>query len=165
MATHYRGRSDEVLALDLFIKLARAADSVSARLPTTVWKVTGSQFGVLEALLHLGPMCQKELGRKLLRSNSNVTTVIDNLERRGLVRRVRDPEDRRFVEVRLTASGRRLIERAFPEHAARVAAVMSALSPAEQSTLAGLLRKLGKAAALTAPAPEERAVAILDASD
>jgi MarR family transcriptional regulator, 2-MHQ and catechol-resistance regulon repressor len=157
MGTHYRGRADEVLALDLFVKLARAADSVGARLQTSDWKVTGSQFGVLEALLHLGPMCQKELGRKLLRSNSNVTTVIDNLERRGLVRRVRDAADRRFIEVQLTARGRRLIERAFPEHAARVTAVMSALSPEEQAALAGLLRKLGKAVArpATEPGPEE----------
>ena len=136
-----------MLALDLFIKLVRAADSVSVRLSTSRWQLTGSQFGVLEVLLHLGPMCQKELSRKLLLSNSNVTTVIDNLELRGLVKRVRGAEDRRFIEVQLTPTGRRLIARVFPEHASRVTAVMSALSAEEQVALGDLLRKLGISAA------------------
>jgi MarR family transcriptional regulator, 2-MHQ and catechol-resistance regulon repressor len=154
MGTHFRGDARETLALDLFIKLARAADSVSARLSTTRWRLTSSQFGVLEALFHLGPMCQKELGRKLLRSNSNVTTVIDNLEARGLVKRVRGAEDRRFIEVQLTAAGRRLIARVFPEHAERVASTMSALTADEQVTLGALLRKLGTAVAAHGPAAE-----------
>jgi MarR family transcriptional regulator, 2-MHQ and catechol-resistance regulon repressor len=161
MGTHFRGDAREALALDLFIKLARAADSVSSRLSTTRWRLTSSQFGALEALFHLGPMCQKDLGRKLLRSNSNVTTVIDNLELRGLVKRVRGAEDRRFIEVQLTAAGRRLIARVFPEHAARVASIMSALTAEEQTTLGDLLRKLGTAAAAqgTTAEPAEEEVA------
>ena len=79
--------------------------------------LTQGQFAVMEALYHLGPMCQHVLAQKLLRSGGNVTLVIDNLERAGMVKRVRNPEDRREVAVHLTAKGRKLITRVFPEHA------------------------------------------------
>jgi MarR family 2-MHQ and catechol resistance regulon transcriptional repressor len=147
MGTHYRGTKDEVRALSAFIKLVRAAESVGARLSPGLAKVglTEGQFGALEALYHLGPLHQRELGAKLLRSGGNVTMVVDNLEKRGLVRRERGVEDRRFVTVHLTDAGRRLIARIFPRHAARVTEEMSVLTPAEQDELGRLCRKLGKA--------------------
>ena len=88
MATHYRGTPQEVLALDGFIKLMRATDSLNAHLARHIdgAGLTMGQFGVLEALLHLGPMNQCDLGAKLLRSGSNVTMVLDNLQRHRLVR-------------------------------------------------------------------------------
>ena len=146
MATRYQGTRDEVRALNTFIKLTRAAESVAARLSggLTDAGLTESQFGALEALYHLGPLHQRELGAKLLRSSGNVTMVVDNLEKRGLVRRERGVEDRRFVTVHLTDAGRRLIARLFPVHAARITAEMSALTPAEQDELGRLCRKLGK---------------------
>lgn len=146
MGTHYRGTKDEVRALNAFIKLVRATDSLGARLNGSLAGagLTDGQFGVLEALYHLGPLHQRELGAKLLRSGGNVTMVVDNLEKRGLVRRERGVEDRRFVTVHLTDAGRRLIARLFPRHAARVTAEMSVLTPAEQDELGRLCRKLGK---------------------
>jgi MarR family 2-MHQ and catechol resistance regulon transcriptional repressor len=146
MGTHYRGTKDEVRALNAFIKLVRAADSVGARLKDSPAEagLTDGQFGALEALYHLGPLHQRELGAKLLRSGGNVTMVVDNLEKCGLVRRERGVEDRRFVTVHLTDAGRRLIARLFPRHAARVTAEMSVLTPAEQDELGRLCRKLGK---------------------
>lgn len=147
MGTHYRGTDEEIRALDAYIKLMRASDSLSARLSASLAEsgLTMAQFGVLEALLHLGPMCQKALGRKLLRSGGNMTTVLDNLERAGTIRRVRDTHDRRYVTVHLTASGRTLIENVFPSHASGVTRSFSALSAAEQEQLGRLLRKLGLA--------------------
>lgn len=144
MGTHHSGTREEVLALDAFIKLTRAADSVMAALQPglSLAGLTSSQLGVLEALLHLGPLCQRDLGRKLLKSNSNVTTVIDHLEDRGLVARARG-EDRRFVEVRLTAAGRRLVSEVFPAHLARIVALFGVLEAGEQEELARLSRKLG----------------------
>jgi MarR family 2-MHQ and catechol resistance regulon transcriptional repressor len=105
--------------------------------------VTSGQFAVLEALLHLGPLCQRELGQKLLRAGGNITLVVDNLEKQGWVRRVRGRDDRRFVAVHLTAKGKRLIQRIFPEHAAAVSKEMSCLSADEQKALRQLCRKLG----------------------
>jgi len=94
-------------------------------------------------VFHLGPLCQRALGEKLLTSGGNVTTVVDNLERRGLVRRVRSEEDRRFISVHLTDAGRELIGRVFPRHLGRIVEAMSALTPAEQDELARLCKKLG----------------------
>jgi MarR family 2-MHQ and catechol resistance regulon transcriptional repressor len=101
---------------------------------------------VLEALMHLGPLCQRDLGRKILRSSGNMTLVVDNLEKRRLVQRERSPEDRRYYSVRLTAEGERLIRGIFPPHARAVTETMGALSRAEQEELGRLCRKLGVAA-------------------
>ncbi len=146
MPTHYQGPPEEVRALDTFIKLTRATESLLARLSQrgTMGDLTVSQFGVLEALYHLGPMCQTALGNKLLKSSGNITMVIDNLEKRGLVRRVRDSEDRRFIKIVLTEAGKELIARLFPQHLAAIKEEMSVLTPEEQETLALLCRKLGK---------------------
>jgi MarR family transcriptional regulator, 2-MHQ and catechol-resistance regulon repressor len=146
MPTHYRGSRTEVAALDVYIKLMRAADSVTARLePIMVAAgLTVGQFGTLEALLHLGPLCQRDLGHKLLRSNGNITVVVNNLARRGLVRRVRGPDDRRFVTVSLSAKGRRLIEALFPRHVALVVREMEPLSRSEQAELGRLCRLVGR---------------------
>lgn len=149
MGTRYKGEPEQVRALDAYIKLTRASESLVARLARGLARqgLTTGQLGILEALLHLGPMCQLDLGRKLLRSGGNITTVIDNLERRELVRRERSFEDRRFVLINLTPAGRRLIEKVFPKHARAISDGMAALSATEQVDLGRLCRKLGRAVA------------------
>ena len=146
MGTHYKGTPAEVLALGAFIKLMRATDSIGAHLSrhTEAAGLTHGQFGVLEALLHLGPMSQRDLGAKLLRSGSNVTMVLDNLERRRLVRRVRRKDDRRAIEVALTADGRRLINDLFPRHARLITRLFGALSSRDQQRLGTLCKTLGR---------------------
>ncbi|HTZ74375.1 MAG TPA: MarR family transcriptional regulator [Candidatus Aquilonibacter sp.] len=132
--------------MSCFINFLRAADSLSARLDARIEMggLTHGQFAVMEVLLHLGPLNQCELARKLLRSGGNLTVVIDNLEKRGLVRRQRQKADRRMVVVQLTPSGRRLIANIFPSHAEAITAEMSRLSPGEQEALRALCRKLGR---------------------
>lgn len=135
-------------ALCAYVNLMRAAESLSARLskssPAAGEGLTETQFGVLEALYHLGPMCQRDVGRKVLKSCGNVTFVLDNLARAGLVRRRPSAEDRRFVSVHLTEKGRRLVDRLFPGHAAAIVKEMAPLSAAEQEDLRRICRKLGK---------------------
>lgn len=146
------------LALGGFVKLRRAVNSLTGRLNPVLQQdhaLTESQFGVLEALWHLGPMPQARLCEKLLVSGSNLTTVIDNLEKRELVRRAPNPDDRRAYLVTLTPAGRALVSEAFPAHAARVTALLGALTQEEQRTLARLCRKLGLAARQAASGPGE----------
>jgi MarR family transcriptional regulator, 2-MHQ and catechol-resistance regulon repressor len=97
-------------------------------------------------IYHLGPMCQKTVAQKLLRSGGNITVVIDNLEKHGWVRRERQSDDRRMIEIHLTLRGRALIARVFPQHVKEVVREFGALEPAEQEELRRLCRKLGKAA-------------------
>jgi MarR family 2-MHQ and catechol resistance regulon transcriptional repressor len=146
MGTHYRGRPGEVRALELLIKLSRCAASLTGRLEAALREdgLTGSQFGLLEALLHLGPLEPCELGPKLLTSRPNVVLLIDQLEQRELVRRIPVAHDRRRIRVELTAKGRRAVEKAFANHLPRVVAEASRLSASEQAELARLCRKLGK---------------------
>lgn len=147
MPTRYQeGEPDVQRALSAYINLMRASESVTARLARRLDSqgLTTSQLGVLEALRHLGPLCQAELGRKILKSGGNITMVVDNLEKRELVRRVRDEKDRRYVSVHLTPAGKRLINKLFPGHAEEVRRQMSALSAAELEQLRALCRKLGR---------------------
>jgi MarR family 2-MHQ and catechol resistance regulon transcriptional repressor len=136
----------QALALGAYVKLMRAAESVTSR-TTSVLEPEGlsiAQFGTLEALYHLGPLCAGTLGRKILRSAPNMTTVIDRLEQRGLVRRARGEPDRRYVTIELTATGHALMERLFPAMAARIQEEMAVLSAAEQRTLGDICRRLGR---------------------
>jgi MarR family 2-MHQ and catechol resistance regulon transcriptional repressor len=147
MATRHQGTAAEQRALDAYIKLRRAVNSVSLR-EGEVMRASGlteSQFGALEALHHLGPMCQRELAGKVLKSAGNMTTVVDNLERRGLVTRRREGGDRRVVTVHLTDSGGTLVREVYPRVVEVLMEMFSALSAKEQEQLAALCRRLGKA--------------------
>ena len=143
--TDYKGTKGEVRALGTFVKLVRASESVTARIHRHLIDagLTVSQFGVLEALFHVGPLSQAEIAKKILRSTGNITMVIDNLEKRGLVKRERQTDDRRYYIVQLTDKGRKLIKTVFPRHAAKIVEEMKVLSSAEQDVLGNLCRKLG----------------------
>ena len=150
MATHYDGTEMERRALDAYIKLMRSTIAVNSRLFPVLqaeFGITASQLGVLEALAHLGPMRHCELAGKLLVSPSNLTTVLDNLERDGLVKRERDQADRRVSMTSLTPAGVDRLASFFPAHVARLVQAMSGLEPDEQAELGRLCRKLGRAAA------------------
>ncbi len=146
MPTHYAGTRTEKRTLDTFIKLTRCTNSVLGRLAerNTVSDLTYSQFAVLEALYHLGSLTQGDISTKVLKSGSNVTTVIDNLERDGLVRRERNDQDRRVIYVHLTEAGQRKIEAVLPGHVAALVEEFSVLTVKEQETLGELCKKLGK---------------------
>jgi MarR family 2-MHQ and catechol resistance regulon transcriptional repressor len=134
-------------AVRAYVKLNRATRSVLAAVEKRVAAagLTLTQLGVLEAVLHKGPMTQRELGRKVLTSAGNMTDLCDKLVTRGLVRRER--RDGRSVQVELTPEGREIIEELFPRHAADIAAAFASLTPAEIAELDRLLRKLGHGAA------------------
>lgn len=146
MPTHYAGTRNEVRALNAYINLMRAADSVTAKTSaiTAQHDLTVSQFGVLEALLHLGPLHQGQLAEKILRTSGNITMVVGNLERRGLVVRKRGKDDRRFVTVQLTDPGRKLVGRVFPKVVAAILGELGCLTGAEQEDLRRLCRRLGR---------------------
>jgi MarR family 2-MHQ and catechol resistance regulon transcriptional repressor len=146
MPTHFTGSRAEMRTLDAFIKLTRCANSILSRLSerNTVGDLTPSQFAVLEALYHLGPMTQGEVSMKVLKSGSNMTTVIDNLERDGLVRRERDAKDRRVIHVHLTEAGTSKLEAVLPRHVAALVEEFSVLTASEQETFGELCKKLGK---------------------
>ncbi len=145
MGTHYKGTKKDKATLNAFIKLMRATESLNNRLNRHLAEsdLTVSQFGVLEALLHLGPLNQKTLGEKLLKSGGNITLVIDNLEKCNFVERQRNPEDRRAMLIHLTGKGEEFIKEFFPKHLKEIKKEFSVLTDKEKEELARICKKLG----------------------
>jgi MarR family transcriptional regulator, 2-MHQ and catechol-resistance regulon repressor len=103
-----------------------------------------SDFAVLEILLHKGPLPVNTIGRQVMLTSGSITTAVDRLEKKLFVRRRACPKDRRVTYVELTPAGRMLIRQVFKTHASKLEAVFEPLSTTERSTLATLLKKLGK---------------------
>lgn len=145
MPTKYQGTEEEVLILNAYIAFLRSYNSVLERLSylLTKNKLTFSQFGVLEALYFLGPMNQKTVSRKILKSASNICTVLENLEKRGLIQRNQSLKDKRNVEVHLTDKGRELIKELFPVHLEDIKKEFSVFTHKEIETFYRLCKKLG----------------------
>jgi len=134
----------------VFLVLWKAARAVQtyAEKSITELALCGSDFGVLEALLHKGPLPVNEIGKKILLTSGSITVAVDRLEKRGLVERRAHGTDRRARIVHLTKEGRKLITRAYAQHAADLEQLMSAsLTTRERATLISLLKKIGYQAA------------------
>jgi MarR family 2-MHQ and catechol resistance regulon transcriptional repressor len=112
-------------------------------------KLGDSDFRVLEALLHKGPLPVNTIGPKVWLTPGSISVAVDRLVKRGLVSRKDHPHDRRVRRVELTPKGRALITRGFGEHAAAMEDVAEVLSKKERLILLRLLKKLGKHAAET----------------
>jgi MarR family 2-MHQ and catechol resistance regulon transcriptional repressor len=140
---------EEERALRLWIALARCYATFSRAVAVKVaeYGLTTAQFGILEALHHLGPLSLGELAEKLLVTGGNVTYVMDRLEEQGLVRRDRSGEDRRVVLARLTDEGQKVISGVFPGHADFILELTEPLELDEKEVLRALLKKLGKGVA------------------
>ena len=136
---------DEERALRLWISLERCYSTFAKAIAVKVqeYDLTTPQFGVLEALFHLGPLSLGELADKLFVTGGNVTYVMDRLEEQGLVFRERSPKDRRVIHAKLTATGRAKIVEVFPGHVEYVATVAGHLGKEEQEQLRVLLKTLG----------------------
>lgn len=145
MKTEKKYGKSKALALDTWVKLARAFTMVSRKSEESIrtFKLTSAQFAVIEALGHLGDMTVGKLCEKMLVTGGNMTLVLDNLEKLELVQRVKNPKDRRALNITLTDKGKRLFEEIFVMHAENIEETMSVLSEEEQQQLGGLLKKLG----------------------
>lgn len=145
MATNYDGDEAETRALDLQIKLFRAVNTLGNKL-AKFWNerdLTESQFATLEALHHLGSLNHQEIADKSLKRKANITHVVDNLERDGMVERKRSNEDRRVVEVHLTQKGEEKISEVFPEFVDHLTNLLDGFPAEKEETLTRLSKELG----------------------
>src|SRR5882762_1819806 len=146
----------------VFLVLWKALRAVSAYAEESIseLEMCGSDFAVLEALMHKGPLPVNEIGRKVLLTSGSITVAVDRLETKGLVERRAHGTDRRARVVHLTKEGRKLIARAYADHAADMERLASAsLTRAERKTLISLLKKIGYEAAGTLDQREEKSTA------
>jgi MarR family 2-MHQ and catechol resistance regulon transcriptional repressor len=105
-----------------------------------------SDFRVLEALLHKGPMPVNTIGPKVFLTPGSISVAVDRLFDRGLVTRVDSETDRRVRVVDLTPEGRKLIKRVFQAHAKQLEVLAGVLTDEERVQLVESLKKLGKQA-------------------
>src|ERR1700757_2919514 len=110
-----------------------------------------SDFRVLEALLHKGPLPVNTIGPKVFLTPGSISIAVDRLYERGLVTRMESRTDRRVRVVDLTQKGRDLIATIFSVHAEDMEKLAKILTPIERVQLVNALNKLGKHAAEFAP--------------
>lgn len=130
----------------VFLVLWKAARAVETYAEHSIGELEmcGSDFAVLEALLHKGPLPINEIGKKVLLTSGSITVAVDRLESKGLVERQASGTDRRARIVHLTKDGKELIKRLYAAHATDMERLAAAsLSRAERETLIGLLKKIG----------------------
>ncbi len=134
----------------VFLVLWKAARAVETYAENSIaeLEMCGSDFAVLEALLHKGPLPINEIGKKVLLTSGSITVAVDRLESKGLVERRASGTDRRARIVHLTKDGKGLITRIYAAHATDMERLAAAsLSRAERETLIRLLKKIGYEAA------------------
>lgn len=140
--------TEQVAAVRIWLVLARAYGSMSGYIERTI-AAEGlgiSDFAVLEVLLHKGPLTISAIGEKVLLASASMTSAIDRLEKRRLVRRTHCSADRRIRLVELTEDGRVLIEEIFARHEQNLESVMVGLNAEERGVLYEGLKKIGFAA-------------------
>jgi MarR family 2-MHQ and catechol resistance regulon transcriptional repressor len=127
-------------------RAARAIEGVDrASIKKTGLSVT--DFSILEALLHKGPLPVNTIGKKVLLTSGSMTAAVNRLERKGLVRRVQDVSDGRYFHVHLTGAGRDISEAAYEQHARNLEKMASVMTTQERDELVRLLKKIGEHAA------------------
>lgn len=142
-------KSDRVSGTRLWLLLMKSYHAMLAYAAETL-KDSGlgdSDFRVLEALLHKGPLAVNELGPRVFLTPGSISVAVDRLYKQGLVTRTEDRKDRRIRRVDLTPRGRRVIERVFAAHARRMDALAADLPAKERRRLADSLKLLGRRAA------------------
>ena len=130
----------------VFLVLWKAARAVEAYAENSVSQseMCGSDFAVLEALLHKGPLPVNEIGKKVLLTSGSITTAVDRLENKGLVQRRAHGTDRRAKIVHLTKEGKTLITKVYNDHAIDMEQLAAAsLTKKDRETLIRLLKQIG----------------------
>lgn len=141
--------------LKLWVVLARAHAAIERQVSRDIAEhgLSIAEFGILELLYHKGPQLLGGIQRRILVSSGGITFLVDRLEAKGLVAREACPDDRRARFAVLTPSGRALMKRIFPRHAAAVSRALSGLTRDERQATTKLLKTLGLAAAALESAP------------
>ena len=109
-----------------------------------------SDFTIMEALLHKGPLPISQIGKKVLLTSGSMTAALDRLEGKGLVRRIRDPLDGRCFHVHLTKVGLKVIRAAYRKHRRNLEKLAGVLTETERDEFVRLLKKIGNHAHRTA---------------
>jgi DNA-binding MarR family transcriptional regulator len=124
-------------------RIIRATD-LHAKQVARATGLTPTQLLVLETIEQLGAVAISRIAKEINLSQATVTTILDRLERRGLVYRERDVADKRIVHALLTDAGARILRQAPPALQQRFVAAFEALAPWERHWVVGALQRVGQ---------------------
>ena len=147
------GEITPITAARLWLVLARASSAVGTYIERSLGQrgFCLTDFMILEALLHKGPLTISAIGEKVLLASASMTSAIDRLEQRGLVHRSLSAEDRRVRLVGLTCEGRKFIAAIYEQHVEDLERISVDVSPEERKQLYVGLKKIGLAAKAVTP--------------
>ncbi|PEM26371.1 MarR family winged helix-turn-helix transcriptional regulator [Bacillus wiedmannii] len=139
-------REDISQSLKVFIALSRVHRSVMDTTNKSIQSngLNPTEFAVLELLYHKGGQPLQQIGERILIASGSITYVVDKLEKKGLVKRIPCPNDRRVIYAQLTESGENFIASVFPGHEQVIHQSFEMLTKEEKDELLDLLKKIGK---------------------
>lgn len=145
MGTHYKGTQKEINVLNSYIKLVRVTETLKSNLYLIFEKegLTESQFYALDVLYHLGQMSQKDLGRKISRSEGNITMVVNNLLRQKLIIKKQNEDDKRIYLITLTNEGKNLYEKVFPKFLRTILIAFEGIKEKEHKCFQKICKRIG----------------------
>lgn len=131
------------IELKIFIGMSRALNKIN-RATNKIYKkygLTSGQFAVLEALYHKGDLSVGEVQEKILTTSGNIPVIVRNLEKEGLLEKVRDEKDKRRFILRITKKGRALMDLVYPENEAIIVSMINTWSKEEQEQILKYMKK------------------------
>jgi len=145
MGTKFKGTKEEILDLNCFIKFFRASEVLKSNATKLINEqgYSDGQFFVLDVLYHLGELPQKIISEKIMRTEGNLTMIINNLLKRKLIKRIRSKDDKRIFLISISDKGKLQYEMLFPFFLEAVKKNFSVLSVEEKILLEGICKKLG----------------------
>lgn len=127
----------------IFGKANKAVEEVDRRsICHTGLSIT--DFMILEALLHKGPLPINAIGKKILLTSGSMTAAANRLMERGLIEKIQDPADGRRFYLHLSKKGLKLISRAYRKHSNSLTELFGCLDQNERHELVRLLKKVGR---------------------
>ncbi|QQK75048.1 MarR family transcriptional regulator [Salicibibacter cibarius] len=136
---------EQDLSLKLLVVLMKAEHAIASATQADMkrYGLTPSEFAVLELLYHKGDQPIQQLGKRILLTSGSLTYVVDKLEKKGMLERIRCTEDRRVVYASINEAGKTFMARVFPQHRASVHNIFAQLSDEEKETMIALLKRVG----------------------
>ena len=136
--------TEEPLPIAAHAALLQASDVVSNNIMANLLPsdFTLNQYEVLQALYTKGPMCQRDIALYVLKTTGGLTPIIDKLEEKSLINRIRMTDDRRYIRIELTPDGRKLVKKIFPKHQKRIMETMEGLTKTDQNHLKRICQNL-----------------------
>lgn len=133
------------LSLDLFVVMSKANRAVTLAVEKQIksLNINPTEFGILEVIYHKGTLPIQQVAEKILISSSRISYAINQLEEKGLIKRIPCQKDKRVIYAALTQAGQDFMDSVFEQHTQDIERIFSVLSDEEKKTLIKLNKKLG----------------------